>query len=214
MIKKIAILVDDPHSWFIPYSHKLNEELTAKGYEVTEYNSSDEVGDEDICYILSCTRILKQDFLNKHLHNIVVHASDLPKGKGFTPMKWQVLEGANEITLTLFEAVEECDAGPYYFKDKIVFAGYELLDEMQNIMAAKIIDMCSTFVEHIDNFEPIQQVGKSTFYRRFSSKDDIIDVNMSIKELFPRIRIADNDRFPLMFEINGHRYSISVKRLD
>ncbi len=211
---KIAILVDDPHSWFIPYSNNLCTQLAAKGYCVKEYTSSKDVGEEEICFILSCTRILKQDFLKKHAHNIVVHASDLPKGKGFTPMKWQVLEGKNEIVLTLFEAVEECDAGPYYFKDKIAFAGYELLDDMQNMMGEKILEMCCRFVEHIDEMVPIQQHGDSTYYRRFNSDDDTLDVDMSIRELFPRMRIADNSRFPLMFTINGHKYSIVVKRLD
>ena len=211
---KIAILVDDINSWFVPYSHVLKEKLQTDNIDVKEYNNSKEVGDEDICFILSCTKILKKDFLDKHKHNIVVHASDLPKGKGFTPLKWQILEGKNDIPLTLFEAVEACDAGPYYLKDVIHFRGYEMLGEMQDIMARKIIDMCCLFVQQLDSLNPIEQIGDSSYYRRFNKNDDNLDTNQTLSELFPRFRIADFERFPLTFEKDGHRCSLVVKRID
>lgn len=211
---KIAILVDDINSWFVPYSHVLKEKLQTDHFDVKEYNNSQEVGDEDICFILSCTKILKKDFLDRHKHNIVVHASDLPKGKGFTPLKWQILEGKNDIPLTLFEAVEACDAGPYYFKDVIHFEGYEMLGEMQDIMARKIIDMCCQFVQQFEALKPIEQTGDSTYYRRFNKNDDNVDTNKTLSELLPRFRIADFERFPLSFEIEGHHYSMMIKRID
>ena len=207
---RIAILVDDPKSWFVKYSTILKDKLTEKGIETNEYNNSKEVKDEEICFILSCTKILRKEFLEKHRHNIVVHASDLPKGKGFTPLKWQVLEGKNVIPLTLFEAVEDCDAGPYYLKDQIHFEGYEMLREMQDIMARKIIEMCCTFVDNMEKMKPVE----STYYRRFTKEDDLIDVNSTIRDLFLRLRIADFDRFPLVFENEGHKYSLIVNRID
>ena len=211
---RIAILVDDINSWFVPFSHILKEKLQSDNYFVNEYNNSKDVSNEDICFILSCTKILKKDFLDNHKHNIVVHASDLPKGKGFTPMKWQVLEGKNDIPLTLFEAVEACDAGPYYFKDVIHFEGFEMLGEMQEIMGNKIIEMCCQFVQHCDEYEPIEQAGESTYYRRFCKDDDFLDINMSIKDAFLRFRIADFERFPLYFDNEGHMYSLTVKRIN
>lgn len=210
----IAILVDDPRSWFVPYATQLKILLQTLGNDVIIYKESLSVGNEEICFILSCTKILKSDFLKKHKHNIVVHASDLPKGKGFTPLKWQILEGKNDIPLTLFEAVEDCDAGPYYFKDIIHFEGYELLEEMQDIMARKIIDMCCRFISEHSDLKPIEQIGESTYYRRFRKEDDYLNVNMTIKEIFPRLRIADFERFPLIFEIEGHKYSLTAKRID
>ena len=40
----------------------------------------------------------------KHKYNIVIHASDLPKDKGWAPMFWQILEDKNTIPFTMFEA--------------------------------------------------------------------------------------------------------------
>ena len=46
-----------------------------------------------------------------HKNNLVIHASDLPQGKGWSPMPWQIAEGRNDIVFTLFEAVAGVDAG-------------------------------------------------------------------------------------------------------
>lgn len=124
-IEKIGILVDDSNSWFVPYAKLLMDKLNELGYVTSLYHNSRSVPELDVCFLLSCTKIVKKEFLSLHKHNIVVHASDLPKGKGFTPMKWQILEGCNDVPLMLFEAVEACDAGPYYFKDYVHYEGYE-----------------------------------------------------------------------------------------
>lgn len=210
----ISILVDDPESWFVEYAIKLQTRLVSLGHTVTFHLYAEDVIESDVCFLLSCTKIVKESILDLNKHNIVVHASDLPKGKGFTPLKWQILEGKNIIPLTLFEAIEECDAGPYYIKDSIKFAGYEMLNEMQNIMALKIIDMCMMFVEQFDSLKPIKQCGNSTYYGKFKKVDDILDVDSTIRQLFNRFRIADYDRFPLTFNMLGHKYSIKVERID
>ena len=46
----------------------------------------------DICILLSC-ELLDKEQLALHKHNLVVHESDLPKGQGWSPMTWQILEG-------------------------------------------------------------------------------------------------------------------------
>lgn len=73
----------------------------------------------DICFIISCIIIIDEIYLKLNKNNLVVHSSDLPSGKGFTPMQWQILEGKNDIMVTLFEADKEVDAGPYYLKSKL-----------------------------------------------------------------------------------------------
>jgi methionyl-tRNA formyltransferase len=213
-IKNISILVDNPSSWFIPYAKKLSDCLSEHGIKARLFYTASDVPSSDICFLLSCTKIVNKEFLDKNKHNIVIHASDLPKGKGFTPLKWQILEGINKIPLTLFEAVEACDAGPYYIKDYIQFEGYEMLPELQAKMAGKIIEMALRFVVEYDKMKAIPQEGETTTYPRFKKEDDCLDTSKSIDELFNHFRIADNDRFPLFFYKYGHNYAILVKRLD
>ncbi len=206
---KITILTDNLQSWFIPYGKMLEENLSTN-YEVKYVFNKNEIVKGDICFLLSCSSLLQKKYLSLNKYNIVVHASSLPSGKGFSPLYWQVLGGENKITLTLFEAAEAVDAGPYYFKDDILFEGHELLSEMHEIMGNKIVNMCIKYISNIDGFSPLQQNGTETFYRRLSKEDDRINVNLSIAEQFNHFRIADNDNHPLYFEKHGHTYLLKI----
>lgn len=205
----ITILTDNMDSWFVPYGRVLKDKLSIK-HKVRYVFGKEKIPKGDICFILSCARIIEEEYLSRNSHNIVVHASDLPKGKGFSPLQWQILENKNQIPITLFEAVKEVDAGPYYLKSKIRFEGNELLAEMQNILAEKIIDMCIQFTNNINTLVPINQTGKSTFYKKRSKTDSRLNIDLSIKNQFNILRVVDNIRYPSYFIYRGNKYVIRV----
>ncbi len=51
-------------------------------------------------------KLVKKNDLDRHQHNLVIHPSNLPQGKGRASLAWQILEGKNEIPIVMFEAVE------------------------------------------------------------------------------------------------------------
>ena len=57
-----------------------------------------------------------------------------------------VVEGYNEIPLTLFEAEAAVDSELFYLTDILHYNGSELFDELRSIMAEHIIKMCYEFV--------------------------------------------------------------------
>lgn len=206
----VIIYTDSSESWFVPYGHQLKANIEELGHKVKYVHRSSDLNACDIMFMLSCTKLLAPKFLEQNTYNIVVHASDLPSGKGFSPLQWQILEGKDKIPLTLFEAVEAVDDGPYYLKDSIVLDGHELLDEMRMKMSSKIIEMCLRFVVEHKNLDPIVQTGISTFYRKRVEKDDELDVEQSIATQFNHFRIADNDNFPLYFYLHGNKYYLKI----
>ena len=210
---KISIVVDNPRSWFIPFAEDMKNQLRAFGY-VGLLQSPDNIPEgNDIAFLLSCEKKVGAGILRRSRCNVVVHASELPKGKGMSPLTWQVLEGRNTIPLTLFEAVEEIDAGPVYFRDEILLQGNELLGEMQALLGAKIAEMCVAFVGQwpsiLDRGMP--QVGAPTFYRRRLPEDGRLDPHKSIAEQFNLLRVSDNERYPAFVEWLGRRYSIKIE---
>jgi len=207
---KISILTDNRKSWFLSYGFELKRQLEGSGHCVEYVFSSDEIPMGDICFLLSCSRILKTAYLQRNSHNIVVHASDLPKGKGFAPLQWQILEGREEIKLTLFEVVSKVDTGPYYLKNSLIFNGRELYNELREKLALKIIDMCVNFAENNDRLLAIPQIGKESFYNKRTENDDQIDPKKTIAELFNHFRIADNENFPLWFIYRGRKYYLKI----
>ncbi|WP_421775361.1 formyltransferase family protein [Gracilimonas sp.] len=204
----IQILVDNTNSWIIPYANELIKQLENKGHEVYLIHSHDDVKEGDILCLLSCERIFKELHLNKH--NLVVHESDLPKGKGWSPLTWQILEGKDKIPITLFEASKEVDAGDIYAKEYIHLEGHELLDEIKHLQGLKTKKMIIDFVETYPNLDAYQQEGESTFYPRRKPIDSELDIDKSIKEQFNLLRVSDNERYPAYFELNGKKYLIKI----
>ncbi|MUP46855.1 methionyl-tRNA formyltransferase [Gramella sp. BOM4] len=207
---KIIVYTDSTDSWYVPYGHQLKEKLAGLGHDVNYLHHPNDLYACDIMFILSCTKLLGAKYLDQNKHNIVVHASDLPLGKGFSPLQWQILEGKNIIPLTLFEAAEAVDNGPFYIKGVITFEGHELLDELRKKMSEKINEMCIRFAEEYRNLKPTDQIGNSTFYRKRTEKDDELDVMETIANQFNHLRIADNDNYPLFFRYQGNKYYLKI----
>lgn len=206
----ITILTDNQKSWYLHYGEILANELSIMGHSVKYIYNQENITQGDICFILSCSKIVKSQYLALNRHNIVVHASDLPYGKGFSPLQWQILEGANDIVLTLFEATNSLDAGPYYIKERVFFKGTELYDELRDLLAKKINSLCIKFIKEINTLPPIEQTGEESFFNKRTIKDDEIDPNKTIKEQFNKFRIADNENFPLWFNLKGCKYILKI----
>lgn len=213
---KISVVVDNPRSWFVPFAEKLGEQLRNFG-DVGLLRSADDIPEgNDIAFLLSCEKKVGAGILRRSRCNVVVHASELPKGKGMSPLTWQVLEGRNTIPLTLFEAVEEIDAGHVYLRGEVLLSGNELLGEMQALLGAKIVEMCVAFIGQWPAIlkKGVPQTGDPTFYRRRLPEDSRLDPHRSIAEQFNLLRVSDNERYPAFVEWLGRRYNIKIEAAE
>ena len=141
---------------------------------------------------------------------------DLPIGKGWSPLSWQILEGNKKIVVSLIEAADKVDSGKIYMQLSKKFSGYELLDQMHSSLTDITFQLCNYFVKNYPQSlkKGKAQKGKETYYLRRHPKDSKLDLNKSIKQQFNLLRIADNDRYPAFFEINGHKYYLLIKSDD
>ena len=177
----ISILTDQS-SWMNQYDLVLADQLKMAGHQVNMVSNCAALVKGDIAFLLSCFEIVRAEHLNRNAHNIVVHASALPTGKGWSPATWQILEGKDTIPLTLFEASENVDAGSVYLRDSIQLSGYELISDWQEILGRKIVEMCMTFVNRLLCGEIVaeEQSGTESFYRRRHPEDSELDINKTI----------------------------------
>jgi methionyl-tRNA formyltransferase len=209
----LAILVDDPASWIIPWAKRLKD-LASDFHDVRLVHSHEELGSGDVAFLLGCSGLVPGESLAKHRCNVVVHESDLPRGRGWSPVAWQVLEGKNEIPVCLFEAVEEADAGRVYLRDTMVLEGTELLPEIRHRQGEVTLRLCLRFLKMWPDIKGEPQSGEATWYRRRTKEDDRLPVDRTIEELFDRLRVLDNQRYPGWFEIRGRKYMLSINPLD
>ena len=138
------------------------------------------------------------------------HPSDLPKGKGFSPIAWEILNGANFLTFTLFEADEKVDNGNIYKKVKIELKGTELSKEIKALQAKTTYSMILEYIKNYPVVDSYQQVGESTYYKRRYSSNSEIDLNKTIHEQFNLFRIVDNELYPAFFLHQGKKYILKI----
>ncbi len=209
----VTILTDQSDSWFVRYGYQLLELLnrieSVSAYYVFDQENIPE--NNDILFMLSCVKLVSEKTLMKSEANIVIHASDLPKGKGFSPLQWQIREGNKSIVLTLFEAVKDVDAGDIYSKVKLNFTGTELLTDLRKKMALKIVEMCQNYLLNFSEIQPKPQTGEETFYRRLNAKDDELDVNKTIFELMDQLRSSDFEKYPPYFNYKGKKFYMRIE---
>lgn len=166
-----------------------------------------------MCLLLSCGRLLSAEQLVLHRHNLVVHESALPQGQGWSPMSWQILEGASCIPITLFKAVADLDAGPIYLQQQIALQGHELVQEWRALQAQATFELClvwfDRYREVVAAAQP--QQGETSHYRRRRPVDSQLDPERSLAEQFSLLRVVDNQRYPAFFHWGGRRYELQVQ---
>ena len=211
MALKISILVDNPDSWIVPFAQDIQRQL-AEHHDVKLYFKPFEIPDGDILFLLGCTSIFSREILQRNKHNLVIHESDLPKGKGWSPVAWQVLEGKNSIPIVLFEATDELDAGQIYLRDYIELDGTELLPEIKQKQGQKTTELVYKFVEKWPNIRGETEAGEATYYRKRTEKDDELDPEKTVGENFNHLRIVDNEKYPAWFQYEGQKYIIKINK--
>jgi methionyl-tRNA formyltransferase len=209
---KIVIL-SDLSSWVNPTIELLILRWEKSGHEIIWIHDLQDIPTADFCFCLSFGKILKKEIRDLFHHTLVVHASDLPSGKGWSPLTWQILEGKNRIPVSLFEADDSVDSGPIYAQGHIDLEGYELIDGLRKKLADTTYELCSWFVSEypMSASQPRIQKGVESFYPRRGPEDSRLDVNKTIAEQFNLLRVVDNQAYPLFFEWKGRRFVLTIK---
>lgn len=207
---KIQFLIDNINSWIFPYAESYSKSLAKKGFISKILKNHQEVENGDILILLSCEK--KFTNLSKNKNNLVIHESDLPKGKGWSPLTYQVLEGKNKIPITLFEADKSFDGGKIYFKKFIDLKGDELVDELREKQAQMTFYLIDKFLKERSDINGAKQIGKETFYQRRNPSHSELDINKSILENFNLLRVVDNERYPAYFTYKNHKYILKISK--
>ena len=130
----------------------------------------------------------------------------MPKGRGFSPIAWEILNNSDKLTFTLFEANEKVDDGEIYYKKEIELLGTELNDDLRSIQAEITFELILKYINEYPKINGSKQVGEATYYRKRNKNDSELDINKSIMEQFNILRIADNLNYPAHFFFKNQKY--------
>ena len=209
---KIQILTDKK-SWFYKNQDKVPakfKKLTQKKLISSYFNIKKNY---DLTFIISYYKIIPKKFLSYSKYNLVVHESDLPNGRGMSPLYWQILKGKKKIVFTLFECSEKMDEGKYYIKKTFYFEPtllFEEIKEKQLKFAFKMIELFIKKYSKKKNIKSFNQKGKVSYFPRIPSSFNELNINKSIKSQINKIRTRDNKNFPSYFIYKKRKYTIKI----
>lgn len=208
---KITI-ISTKSSWLNLYIEDFISKL--KKYQVSWVHDCKDIERGDIAFFLSFESIVGKETLAMHRNNLVVHESNLPQGRGMSPMTWQILEGKNEVPITIFEMNEKIDSGCIYLQDIMYFKGTELIDDIRRKQAKYTFRLCLKFLEKYPKIlkEGRRQSGKITFYKSRNPNDSQLNIDKTIQQQFNLLRVVDNIKYPAYFEISGQKYLLKIEK--
>jgi methionyl-tRNA formyltransferase len=141
-----------------------------------------------------------------HYECVCFHMTDVPYGRGGSPLQNLIVRGHRQTKLTALRMVEDFDAGPVYLKEDLCLEGNaEEIFVRASYLSAEMI-------RHIINEEPVPQpqVGEPTIFKRRKPHESEILGLPDLQDLYDFIRMLDAEGYPRAFlEYEGFRYEFS-----
>lgn len=142
-------------------------------------------------------------FVDKDIYEnyecVVFHTAPLPYGRGGSPIQNLILKGFNTSPVCALKMMGKLDAGPIYSQIEI-----SLSDSLTSIFS-RINDAINKLIVNIveNNPCPKKQRGQPHVFKRLSESDNEIPKNLSLREIYDRIRMLDHMDYPSAFIMHG-----------
>ncbi len=212
---KVSIVCSNP-------AHPVNTYLLqwierhCQAHDIELVRKKSELTGGDMLLLVSCGEIVTAKDRASYGVSLVLHASDLPRGRGWSPHIWELAAGASHITLSLLEAQDKVDSGKIWKKLHIPVPPTALWDEINHLLFTAEVQLMDFALESYSRIEPQDQPAdvEPTYFRLRTPKDSWIDPHRTIAEQFDLIRVCDPNRFPAFFEYRGQRYALKLGKLN
>jgi methionyl-tRNA formyltransferase len=206
--EKIFFLLDSSNLWIEKFLKKSLKTFPTKyNYIITK---NYKIIKDSIVFVLSYTKILEKDFIKKNKNVLIIHPSNLPKDKGFSPVQNQILRNKKLIYICLLEAAEKVDSGPIIYRDTFLISDHELYDQIRSKQALASFKLIRKFLKNFPKIKTYKQKGSSSFNKRRGPEDSELNINKTIKSQFNLLRICDYDNYPAFFRYKKNIYFIKI----
>ena len=213
---KITLLCSSEQHPIMPYLQRWKKHIEHSGHQVSMCSKKDQLCSGDILFLISCTERIGEHEYQKYKHTLVLHASDLPKGRGWSPHIWDILNGSENIILSLIEAAENIDTGDIWKKITIPVPKHFLWDEIKDALFKGELELMNWAIYNYASIIPAaQDINETgTYWPRRTTQDSRLATDKSLGEQFDLLRVCDPDRYPAHFEMYGRKYKLRLEHYD
>ena len=135
---------------------------------------------------------------------VCFHETDLPYGRGGSPIQNLIKRGHRETQITALKMVEEVDAGPVYMKRPLSLDGSaeQIFIRASNIVVQMIGDIAQRTPV------PTPQQGTPTLFKRRTPKQSELSMEFTtIEQIYDHIRMLDAPEYPCAYlDAHGIRF--------
>ena len=126
---------------------------------------------------------------------IIFHMTDLPYGRGGSPLQNLIVRGHEETVITALRCVENLDAGPVYLKRPLNLNGSaeEIFLRADRVIESMIITVIA------ERPTPVPQEGKPTIFKRRRPDQGDWANAQDLDAVFNHIRMLDATGYPSAF---------------
>ena len=154
--------------------------------------------------------IIPSEIFKKH-ECVVFHMTDLPYGRGGSPLQNLIVLGKEKTKISALKVVKELDAGPIYLKNDLSLQGTaeEIFIRANSIIELMIIEIIEK------NLKPKEQKGDVVNFKRRKPEDSNLNDLEDLKDVYDHIRMLDAEGYPKAFVENKYFkfefYKASIK---
>lgn len=142
----------------------------------------------------------------KRFECVCFHMTDVPFGRGGSPLQNLIVRGHRETKLSALRMTEEFDAGPVYLKEPLLLeGGAEEIYLRAGRLSAKMIECVVR-----EEMRPVPQKGKAVNFKRRTPPESQVGRFSSLEALYDFIRMLDAEGYPRAFlHCSGMRLEFS-----
>lgn len=138
---------------------------------------------------------------------VIFHMTDVPFGRGGSPLQNLIARGIYETKLTALKCVKDLDAGPVYLKKSLSLHGNaeEIYLRATRLSAEMMLEILSKEII------PEEQKGEPTIFKRRKPEEGNIVGKDDLQEIYDFIRMLDAEGYPRAF-LNIGKINLEFER--
>ena len=194
----MRIIIATVKSWNIEHAQALQKQY-AGVHEIMVYTSKEEftvnnVRDFNPDYIfMPHWSYLVSGEITDNWECVVFHMTDLPYGRGGSPLQNLIVRGHKETKISAIKVTEKLDGGPVYMKRPLSLEGsaQEIFVRCSDIIFQEMIP---TLLEK--KVTPKPQEGEPVVFKRRKPEEGQITPDMELNNIYDYIRMLDAEGYP------------------
>lgn len=184
-------LVSKPTVWSGSLNQKLQAEFDTYYFTDNSYKEALLELQPNWVFFFHWSEMVSSDIYENN-KCVVIHTSNLPKGRGGSPLQNQILDGIVESRVNAITMGEKLDCGEIYASLPITLQGS--ITDIWLAMADRAFELIKKCVR--DDPKPTPQMGESQIYKRNKNNQLPLDKVNQLIDIHKFIQMLDGESYP------------------